>query len=226
MKSTASPDTTIISSLYPPLVGHAALSPTYLVAVMNLYLGNRRSMSSSSNVTAAPPVKDDFPEALTYRYNENSAWVPAARSHEVTYSLSTSLSVASLTDGPMMVMLLCVQEAIDLAKHAYPELRSIRRDRITFHTTGKSSIACITPAAWQLVVRRLPPYHVVDVRIRDMDGLEADAAELPEYSYSAASAVQREKGFQQKEEQQHPSTGPGSGNRLRRVMSFVRGSDS
>ena len=62
-----------------------------------------------------------------------------------------------------------VQEAIDLAKHAYPELLSVRRECITFHTTGKSSIACITPAAWQLVVRRLPPYHVVDVRIRDME---------------------------------------------------------
>jgi hypothetical protein len=117
-----------------------------------------------------------------------------------------------------------VQEAIDLAKHAYPELRSVRRDRITFHTTGKSSIACITPAAWQLVVRRLPPYHVVDVRIRDMDGLEGEGdAELPEYSYSTttAAAVLREKEerYLQKE---HPST-EASGNRLRQMMSFVRG---
>jgi hypothetical protein len=146
---------------------------------------------------AADPVKDDFPEALTYRYNDNSAWVPAAKSHE---------------------------EAIDLAKHAYPELRSIRRDRITFHTTGKSSIACITPAAWQLVVRRLPPYHVVDVRIRDMDGLDAGDAELPEYSYATATAVLREKEERYLQREQ-PSTEP-SGNRLRRVMSFVRGTDS
>lgn len=119
-----------------------------------------------------------------------------------------------------------MQEAIDLAKHAYPELRSVRRDCITFHTTGKSSIACITPAAWQLVVRRLPPYHVVDVRIRDMEGLEGDAAELPEYSYANSAAVLREKEerYLQKEEPK-PST-QASGNRLRRVMSFVRGTDS
>jgi len=119
---------------------------------------------------------------------------------------------------------LAVQEAVDLAKHAYPELRSVRRDCITFHTTGKSSIACITPAAWQLVVRRLPPYHVVDVRIRDMEGLEDDA-ELPEYPYTAAAmTVRREKEerYLQKE-QPHPSTEAASGNRLRRVMSFVRG---
>jgi hypothetical protein len=119
-----------------------------------------------------------------------------------------------------------MQEAIDLAKHAYPELRSVRRDCITFHTTGKSSIACITPAAWQLVVRRLPPYHVVDVRIRDMDGLEADAAELPEYSsYSTTATVavlrEKEERYLQKEQQQL-STEAG-GNRLRRMMSFVRG---
>lgn len=130
----------------------------------------------------------------------------------------------------------CAQEAIDLAKHAYPELRSVRRECITFHTTGKSSIACITPAAWQLVVRRLPPYHVVDVRIRDMEEFGdggGDDAELPEYPYtSAAMTVLREKEerYMQKGQQPQPqpsSTEAGSnGSRLRRVMSFVRGTDS
>jgi hypothetical protein len=129
-----------------------------------------------------------------------------------------------------------VQEAIDLAKHAYPELRSVRRECITFHTTGKSSIACITPAAWQLVVRRLPPYHVVDVRIRDMEEF-GDDSDLPEYPYTTAAAtVLREKEErymqqQQKEQPQpqpqpQPSTEARNGNRLRRVMSFVRGTDS
>ncbi|KAH9999651.1 hypothetical protein BJV74DRAFT_165440 [Russula compacta] len=176
---------------------------------MNLYLGTRRPAEPSSSTSTA--AKDDFPEALTYRYNDNSAWVPAAKTHE---------------------------EAIDLAKHAYPELRGIRRDRITFHTTGKSSIACITPAAWQLVVRRLPPYHVVDVRIRDgVDGLESGDAELPEYSYSSfvtmnnnGTAFSREKELrylQQREGQEESSTAAaGSGNRLSRMMSFVRGSGS
>jgi hypothetical protein len=57
-------------------------------AAMNFYLGPRRSTatasSSSTNTTAATPVKDDFPEALTYRFNDNSAWVPAARTHEAS----------------------------------------------------------------------------------------------------------------------------------------------
>jgi hypothetical protein len=109
-------------------------------------------------------------------------------------------------------------------------LRSVRRDRITFHTTGKSSIACITPAAWQLVVRRLPPYHVVDVRIRDPiegpDGETVDA-ELPEYYpyMAAAYTVSREKEQQQQQQQQPSSTtnAENGGSRLRRVMSFVRG---
>jgi hypothetical protein len=125
-----------------------------------------------------------------------------------------------------------VQEAIDLAKHAYPELRSVRRECITFHTTGKSSIACITPAAWQLVVRRLPPYHVVDVRIRDMEELGEDS-ELPEYPYSAAAiTVLREKEERYMQKEQRPpqpsttSTEAGNGSRVRRVMSFVRGTDS
>jgi len=122
------------------------------------------------------------------------------------------------------------QEAIDLAKHAYPELRSVRRDRITFHTTGKSSIACITPAAWQLVVRRLPPYHVVDVRIRDpVEGPEGEMvdAELPEYYpyMAAAYTVAREKEEQQ-QQQPSPTDAENGGSRLRRMMSFVRGTDS
>jgi hypothetical protein len=57
-----------------------------------------------------------------------------------------------------------------------------------------------------------------------MDGFEADAAELPEYSYSttATAAVLREKEERYLQKEQHPST-EASGNRLRRVMSFVRG---
>ncbi len=125
---------------------------------------------------------------------------------------------------------MAVQEAIDLAKHAYPELRGVPRECITFHTTGKSSIACITPAAWQLVVRRLPPYHVVDVRIREMEGLgEGEDAELPEYPYTADSiAILREKEerYMQNDQPPQPSTEASGGNRLRRVMSFVRGTDS
>ncbi len=62
---------------------------------MNLYLGSRRSIaSSSSTATAATPVKDDFPEALTYRYNDNSAWVPAARTHDASFLFVYSLGVA------------------------------------------------------------------------------------------------------------------------------------
>lgn len=41
--------------------------------------------ASSSTAPAATPIKDDFPEALTYRYNDNSAWVPAAKSHDASF---------------------------------------------------------------------------------------------------------------------------------------------
>jgi hypothetical protein len=45
-------------------------------------------MASSSTATAATPVKEEFPEALTYRFNDNNAWVPAAKSHEASPFLS------------------------------------------------------------------------------------------------------------------------------------------
>jgi len=129
----------------------------------------RRSAVASSSDTMSPnSVMNDFPEALTYRYNDYCVWVPAAKTHE---------------------------EAIDLAKQAYPELRNVHSDRITFHTTGESSIVGISPAAWQLIVRRLPQYHIVDVKIRDTEELEGDA-EPPKYPYMSTTlytTIPREK---------------------------------
>lgn len=54
------------------------------LAMMKLYIGSRQPAASSSTVPAPNLVKDDFPEALTYRFNDNSAWVPAARTHDVS----------------------------------------------------------------------------------------------------------------------------------------------
>jgi hypothetical protein len=50
---------------------------------MKLYIGTRQPAASSSADPAPSIAKDDFPEALTYRFNDNSAWVPAARTHDV-----------------------------------------------------------------------------------------------------------------------------------------------
>jgi hypothetical protein len=55
-----------------------------VAAMMKLYIGTRHPVASSSSDPAGNTVKDDFPEALTYRFNDNSAWVPAARTHEVS----------------------------------------------------------------------------------------------------------------------------------------------
>lgn len=79
---------------------HSTSSP-YSVAVMNLYLGSRRSMASSSTAAAADPVKEDFPEALTYRYNDNSAWVPAAKSHEASHFCQYDF-LPRVVDGGML----------------------------------------------------------------------------------------------------------------------------
>jgi len=90
-------------------------------------------------------------------------------------------------------------------------------------------------------VRRLPPYHVVDVRIRDPvveegrpPGGDADAEMLPEYYpyMAAAYTIAREKEEGRKDEspekdqqqlQQQQTRAEDGGGRLRRMMSFVRG---
>lgn len=63
---------------------------------MKLYIGTRQPAASSS---ANPTPKDDFPEALTYRFNDNSAWVPAARTHDVNLVFLFVLTVRLTSRG-------------------------------------------------------------------------------------------------------------------------------
>jgi hypothetical protein len=77
-------------------------------------------------------------------------------------------------------------------------------------------------------VRRLPPYHVVDVRIRDIEGLDDDF-DLPEYPHTATNTIVREKEerYSRKEESRASTNGSQvEGKRLSRMMSFIRGADS
>lgn len=77
-------------------------------------------------------------------------------------------------------------------------------------------------------MRRLPPYHVVDVRIRDTDGLDDDL-DLPEYPYTATNTVVREKEeerYVRKEVSRASNGTQAEGNRLSRMMSFIRGADA
>jgi len=76
-------------------------------------------------------------------------------------------------------------------------------------------------------VRRLPPYHVVDVRIRDIEGLDDDC-DLPEYQYATTNTVMKEKEerYLRKEESRASNGSQVEGNRLSRMMSFIRGVDS
>jgi hypothetical protein len=66
---------------------------------MKLYIGTRQPAASSSTDPAPNLVKDDFPEALTYRFNDNSAWVPAARTHDVSSGFLIVLIVRLTSRG-------------------------------------------------------------------------------------------------------------------------------
>jgi hypothetical protein len=52
---------------------------------MKFCWGIHQPVASSSTVVPSNPIKEDFPEALTYRFNDNSAWVPAAKTHDVNF---------------------------------------------------------------------------------------------------------------------------------------------
>jgi hypothetical protein len=68
-----------------PRLACLVLPPTSLVVAMKFCLGSRQPVATSSVIVPSNPIKEDFPEALTYRFNDNSAWVPAAKNHDVNF---------------------------------------------------------------------------------------------------------------------------------------------
>ncbi|KAI0290914.1 hypothetical protein BC826DRAFT_519794 [Russula brevipes] len=193
---------------------------------MNLSLGTRRSAASSSTTTLATnPVKDDFPEALTYRYNDNSAWVPAARTHEVgssLFQLSFGLfdkkrEIHRMNTGGHRPR----ETRLSRTAERPPRLHHVPHDGQVEHRMHHAGGMATRGAAAAAVPRRgrADPGH---------GGLE-DESGLPEYPYYAAAYTlpsEKGEGSPQKEQPNHRESTEPSGNRLRRMMSFVRGTDS
>ncbi|KAI0263978.1 hypothetical protein BC834DRAFT_884822 [Gloeopeniophorella convolvens] len=96
---------------------------------------------------SSEPATKSPPQILTYYFNDECAWVPAATTYE---------------------------EALSHAQDAFPELRSVSRDRITYHLNKK---ARITPPVWWPIIKDVNNCGNVDVRLRK----EPEVAAPPEY---------------------------------------------
>jgi hypothetical protein len=90
-----------------------------------------------------------------------------------------------LTDRPSRR----VQEAIDIAKESFRELRDVERERISFKfdtihpKTKQCSLAEIGPTAWSTVMASLPLLYVVEIHVAPVlpHGQAASAVEPPPY---------------------------------------------
>ncbi|KAH9980045.1 hypothetical protein BGW80DRAFT_1454588 [Lactifluus volemus] len=77
-------------------------------------------------------------DILTFHYNKNMAYAPAAKTYD---------------------------EAIDIIQDLWPELRDVDRDRIKLLVTGSEHLVRVPKIAWQAVLCDLPRYEVVHVQV-------------------------------------------------------------
>jgi len=77
-------------------------------------------------------------DILTFNYNKNMAYAPAAKTYD---------------------------EAIDMVLELWPELREFDRDRISLLVGGTDQLVRVPKIAWQIVLSDIPRYEVMHVHV-------------------------------------------------------------
>lgn len=80
-------------------------------------------------------------DILTFHYNENMAYAPAAKTYD---------------------------EAIDIVLELWPELREFERDRIRLLVTGSDHLVRVPRMTWSAVLCDVPRYEVVHVQVEEV----------------------------------------------------------
>jgi hypothetical protein len=80
-------------------------------------------------------------DILTYHYNKNMAYAPAAKTYK---------------------------EAMDNVLELWPELHEFDRDRIQLFVGGADQLVRVPKMAWQLVMCDLPRYEVMHVQVDEL----------------------------------------------------------
>ncbi|KAH9038324.1 hypothetical protein EDB85DRAFT_1860625, partial [Lactarius pseudohatsudake] len=80
-------------------------------------------------------------DILTFHYNKNMAYAPAAKTYD---------------------------EAIDNVVELWPELREVERDRIHLLVTGSDHLVRVPRMTWTAVLCDLPRYEVVHVQVEEL----------------------------------------------------------
>jgi hypothetical protein len=80
-------------------------------------------------------------DILTFNYNKNMAYAPAAKTYD---------------------------EAIDTVLELWPELREFDRDRISLLVGGTDQLVRVPKIAWQIVLSDIPRYEVMHVHVDEL----------------------------------------------------------
>jgi len=88
--------------------------------------------------TSPVPVPQEPADILTFHYNKNMAYAPAAKTYDVV---------------------------IDHVLELWPELRDFDRDRIQLFVGVSDQLVRVPKIAWELVLCDFPRYEVVHVQV-------------------------------------------------------------
>ena len=127
-------------------------------------------ISGPSCMTPPPPVSPlpslpyDPVDIVTFNYNKDMAYAPAAKTYDVRFP--------SLFSFPSCILFYLLtfsfdftQEAIDTVLELWPELHSFDRDRISLLVGGSDQFVRVPRIAWQIVLGDLPRYEVIHVHV-------------------------------------------------------------
>lgn len=147
---------------------------------------NNAVLSGPAESSSAPRTPVDV---ITYSYGTRMVYVAPAPTYDVRplpiYCFAKFTPRKRLTDRP----LLCVQDAINLAKETFRELKDVERERISLEVrvkllqTRESKMAEIGRTAWPIVVASLVRFEIVQIRVTPM---VSEATVAPSGSQAAA----------------------------------------
>jgi hypothetical protein len=129
------------------------------------------SAAASSGPAASSSAPRARPDVITYSYASGLAYVVPAETYEVRplpiYRFAKFAPSKRFTDRPPRR----IQDAIDIAKESFPELKDVERERISFQikvnlpSTQESKNALIGRRVWPIVVASLTRFEIVQVRV-------------------------------------------------------------
>jgi hypothetical protein len=159
-------------------------------------------------------------DILTFHYEDNMAYAPAAFTYEVR-SLSLPLALipgtfriylssSDLISDSDVWWLCTLQEAINTALELWPQLHAYERERISLLVKGPDQLVRVPKMAWNIVLCDLARYEVVRVQVDELPP-------PPQYQ-GDEKVVEKSDSSEKKDENVKPRRSSGLFSSIRRIF--------